>query len=286
MKDYRYDLYIEGADKATLKEFDLALSKTRLSDYISQDPKNLSLFTTETIYAKGSLEQETIEQELYSLAREFPGLTLHFIAEDKLEHSEGYQLKFQDDLYQSCKLMKGWSEFSSPVRFSQRNPTFAPTLKDASLALYHEMEDIRKTTILGDPVLDIATNMMYLSRYADAGEPLSLETLYLLAARFQKLSVKFILSAANEERLDALCTLLNHGMSKGTGACLGELRAAMIPDFLLDCSDEAFIYAVERTVFSNQVKSCTDDVDYYERCMPLFERDLINLQASVQDKHS
>jgi len=453
VNDFRYDLYVQGANEKTLSEFANALQEKRFSDYIAQDSSDPKLFSSEVLGGYSGYYEENIENELHQLAMQFPSLHLRLDAEDLDNRGYAYQLIFQGNTFQRSEMQPEWSEPCPPVPFEDRHKALQveqTRSKDASEKIYnlckntdYDLLYAQKQTLLeslktGNPVpkealeglvnyLDqvgdlgevlglfqyegmdppyplqpeyikrnisirpdppekiyvlceefedrdairefqvlavsrdkillqrllkekaekdeygyfaekgfseddadhvcsnfengfveyyivdesvlkkeqpqieinsksniaqqssdqwgssaakvhtateelamglyqkmlethnkdnaafyIATNLSYLARCAEPDKEIPLDTLYRISERL------YLADGAqpflNEERLDAVRSLLENGLSDTWGSCIGNLSAEETPDFLLDCNEDTFIHIIEETAYANQVK--------------------------------
>lgn len=129
------------------------------------------------------------------------------------------------------------------------------TTQDRAMALYEE--NLRVHNVDNDAYY-IAKNLAFLARCVEPNEELPLDQLYRLAERLHSDAACFGQPFLNEERLDAVRTLLENGMSNERDACLGDLTPEQTLDFLLTCDEVSFAFAVEETAASNQQKYAAD----------------------------
>lgn len=129
--------------------------------------------------------------------------------------------------------------------------------KDRAMFLYEENLRIHNED---NSAFYISRNLDCLARCTEPNEEIPLEQLYRLAERLYHGS-GFTQPVLNEERLDAVRTLLENGMSEERDACLGDLTPEQTLDFLLTCDDRSFAYAVEETAASNQEKYAPEPAD-------------------------
>lgn len=125
------------------------------------------------------------------------------------------------------------------------------TTQDRALALYEENLRVHNDD---NDAFYISRNLEYLARCTEPNEEIPLNQLYRLAERLHSDTACFGQPFLNEERLDAVRTLLENGMSNERDACLGNLTPEQTLEFLLTCDDLSFGYAVEETAASNQEK--------------------------------
>ncbi len=189
VNDFRYDLRLEGADEQTISEFSAALKNKRLGTHISQDPEDPTLFTSEVLGGYSGLFEDTIEEDLHSLAVQFPSIKLCFNAEDLDNSSYAYELMFQGDMYQRSQTVSQWQEPFPPVAFAQRREAQLRELDRQSVAktmvetlckktdydlLYAQKKTLLNSLVTGDPVpKEVLQGLInFLDQVGDLGEVL------------------------------------------------------------------------------------------------------------------
>lgn len=125
------------------------------------------------------------------------------------------------------------------------------TTQDRAMALYEESLRVHNAD---NDAYYIAKNLEFLARCVEPNEEIPLDQLYRLAARLHSDAACFGQPFLNEERLDAVRTLLENGMREEYDACLGDLTPEQTLEFLLTCDEVSFAFAVEETAASNQQK--------------------------------
>lgn len=126
------------------------------------------------------------------------------------------------------------------------------TTQDRAMALYEESLRVHNAD---NDAYYIAKNLAFLARCVEPNEEIPLNQLYRLAERLCHGSGSFFTQPfLNEERLDAVRSLLENGMREEYDACLGDLTPEQTLEFLLTCDEDSFAFAVEETAASNQEK--------------------------------
>lgn len=148
-------------------------------------------------------------------------------------------------------------------------------------SVHHLYERMLTTHNQNPSAFYIATNLAYLARIVEKEEDLPLETLYQLAARLYDAGGSSIQPLLNEERLDALRYLLEYGVSAQMGPAFDFLEVESMPEFLLQCSNETFLYLVERTAYFNQEKY-SSEIDYENDpyCKEEVQKDMVAFQKN------
>ena len=143
--------------------------------------------------------------------------------------------------------------------------------KEKAMALYEQM---RLTHNQDNDAFYIAKNLAYLASCCEPNTEIPLEKLYDLSERLDSELCGFTQPYLQEERLDAVRRLLEKGMSQESDACLGNLSPEDTLEFLLNCSDRAFVYAIEATVESNLEKYAAD---------PPFVDDMVEFEHALEE---
>jgi len=269
---FSYSLTVTGSPESQEKVFQLLQSEPDVLDaYLyTSGPPDAPYHTYKTpeeyLVPKNGWSEYDIERTLHSIAIQVPEATLEIHGEDYDDPSFAFTKGFKADLFQEVRMstyMPSLSDFGY-VPFHSRNelPKELSTQSQA-LALYEQMRNVFNQN---NAAYYIAKNLAYLAQNAEPDRDLPLEKLYALAARLEQVSGSLYLPCLNEERLDALRDMLENGFRDEYGACLGNLAPEQVPDFLLTCNKEAFLFAVESTVISNQDKYSADynDRTFYE----------------------
>lgn len=134
--------------------------------------------------------------------------------------------------------------------------------KDLAMSLYNESQRIFN---IDNDAFFIAKNLEYLARCAEPNEEIPLDTLYQLAERMHTDVDYFAQPFLNEERLDAVRSLLEKGMDLVAVADFDDKGDRISPedtlDFLLKCDSDAFAYVIEEVAASNQELYAPDPAD-------------------------
>ena len=232
---YQYDLKIEGADEATLKEVAKALNDQRLMFYIKQDPDDPAVFSNQySDYGFEHMYDKNIEDELHKLAVQFPDLKFHFIAENLDDSGKGYELKFQGDMYQRADIIPSLSDFCVPVPYAERvyakmaemdrgnaaNTMIQELTKNTDYdLLYAQKKALLNSLQTGAPVPKEAMEGLinFLDKIGDLGEVLgrfryddkNLEPPFPMQPEYQKREVTF--EPEPEQKVYVLCEELEQG---------------------------------------------------------------------------
>lgn len=151
------------------------------------------------------------------------------------------------------------------------------TTQDRAMALYDENLRIHNED---NDAYYIAQNLQFLARCVEANEEIPLDQLYRLAERLHSDASYFGEPFLNEERLDAVRTLLENGMREEYDACLGDLTPEQTLEFLLTCDESSFAFAVEQTAARNQEKYAAGVPTREEEVS--FEKALKSFQESLE----
>lgn len=115
--DYRYTLHIDNTDEDSLNHFFDAFEATNLIDYMDQEPEDLKRFSSDIVQGNGGLDEVQIMKDLNTLSLQFPKLTLHFTAQDLMDRSYGFELKFENGMVQRAEQLLKRSAFTPPVPY-------------------------------------------------------------------------------------------------------------------------------------------------------------------------
>lgn len=274
--NYAYWLDVKGTKEEQQEVFDLLSEEGVIGEYLepdgSEDAPYAHYCYPQDVGSGPEWNEEEMGRVLHGIAVKLPDVILEIEGENVDDGSYGFTKRFHGDMYQESHLSVRMQPLidGADVPYAQRldNPNPINMTKRRAMNLYSYMRDVFNED---NNAYYIAKNLAYLAQ--SVGD-VPLDTLYQLAERVNTCTSSQCF--LTEERLDAVRKLLERGMvQEADGEQNLMVKADEMPEFLLTCSDDTFVYLLDQTAIYNQ------ELYAYENSMDAEELAASNLVREI-----